>query len=299
MTKLAVVGPGLLGGSIALAARRTGNFTIRAWARRPEAVEELRAGSFAELASSNLEEIVHDADLVVLCVPIGAMPTLAREMAPFLRPDTLVTDVGSVKGPVVKEIAPIFDGHCRFIGSHPMAGSEQTGLVAARAELFDGAVCILTPDECCTSEDIERARAFWMVLGCQVKTTSPSLHDEYVAAVSHFPHLLASVLINAVEDQLPDAFEYCGPGFRDTTRVASGPTKMWAEILHANAGAVKKSAEAMIEKLREAITLLDFASAGSETQMNEFLTKAKARRDAIAPAPKPQAANTAKDATNL
>ena len=278
MLSLAILGPGLLGGSIALAARRAGGGRIALWARRAEAVAEVAALGLADAVSTDLRAIVADADLVILCVPIGAMPALAREIAGLISPRTIVTDVGSVKAPVVAELGEIFRERGRFVGSHPMAGSEQNGIRAARAELFDDAACILTPDAASDAAAVAELRAFWQTLGCRVLEVSPAAHDEIVALVSHLPHLLAATLVHTVLAENARAFEFSGPGFRDTTRVAAGPPAMWAEILRANRDAVRKSAEAMIEKLRGILTLLD-----RDQPMTEFLTQAKAQRDRLRP----------------
>ncbi len=281
MTNLAVIGPGLLGGSIALAARRAGCFRVSAWARRAEAVAELSSGNFADFAATDLRAVAADADFVVLCVPIGIMPALAQQLAEIIPPHAIVTDVGSVKAPVVTELGPIFNGRGRFIGSHPMAGSEQAGLKAARANLFDGAVCIVTPDDAANASDVAAVYRFWEMLGCKVTRLSPEEHDDVVAEISHFPHLLAAVLVQSVEETNPAAFDFIGPGFRDMTRIAGGPPDMWMEILRVNRAAVKKSAEAMVEKLREVLTLLDCPSPGGDQLMNEFLSQAKVRRDSL------------------
>jgi prephenate dehydrogenase len=276
VTRLAILGPGLLGGSIALAARRAGSFHVAAWARRCEAVAELRDRALADVVSTDLHVAVEGADLVVLCVPIDVMGGLARQIAPLLSPKTVVTDVGSVKAPVVEELRTIFADCGRFVGSHPMAGSEQTGLTAARAELFDGAACIVTPGEHSDPEAVAAVHAFWEKLGGRVLELTPSQHDEIVAFVSHLPHLVAATLVNVVGQQNASALDFSGPGFRDTTRVAAGPPAMWAEILRSNQMAVRASAEAMIEKLHEIITLLDHPA-----PMTEFLTQAKTRRDLL------------------
>ncbi len=241
MTRLAIVGPGLLGGSIALAARRSGGFHAAVWARRAEAVQEIEVLGIADKTSNNLRDVVADAEIIVLCVPIGAMPAIAREIAGLIHGDAMITDVGSVKGCVVAELSAIFLQRGRFIGSHPMAGSEQSGVKAARADLFDGAVCIMTPDRSSDHAACGDIREFWKKLGCRVTELSPLAHDEIVAQISHFPHLLASTLVQAVADGNPDALHFSGPGFRDLTRVAEGPPAMWAEILHTNRDAVRKS----------------------------------------------------------
>jgi prephenate dehydrogenase len=277
--KLAIIGPGLLGGSIALAARRAGSFHISMWGRRPESVEEALSRNMADQASTDLSAVAGGADMAVLCVPVGAMPALARQLAKCLPETALVTDVGSVKRKVVQDLSGIFQG--RFIGSHPMAGSDQAGMCAARAGLFDGAVCIVTPTEDSAEIDVSAVSGFWKDLGCRVKRLSPEEHDELVASISHFPHLLSALLVRTVEGLNPAAFDLAGPGFRDTTRVAAGPPEMWVEIFQANSTAVKKSAEAMIEKLREALTLLERLENGDHAQMTELLRKAKTRRDSL------------------
>jgi prephenate dehydrogenase len=276
MNRLAILGPGLLGGSIALAARRSGGFHVSAWARRPEAVVEMERRGMADVVSGDLSVVVKDADLIVLCVPVGVMGALAEQIVSMISPRAIVTDVGSVKGPVVEELHGIFSKCGRFVGSHPMAGSEKTGLEAARTELFDGAVCNVTPEEHSDSDSVAAVRAFWQALGGRVLELSPMQHDEIVALISHLPHLLAATLVNVVGQENAAAFDFSGPGFRDTTRVASGPPAMWSEILRSNQAAVRASAEAMIEKLREIITLLDH-----DASMTEFLTQAKARRDLL------------------
>lgn len=273
---IAIIGPGLLGASIALAARRSGDARVAIWARRPRIVEEVRAREIAHVVSSDFAEVIAEADTVVLCVPIGVMPALAREILPHLPPRALVTDVGSVKASVVSELSAIFRERGRFIGSHPMAGSDKAGHAAASAELFDGRVCIVTPDVATAPEALADATAFWQSLGCRVRTLAPAEHDEVVALVSHLPHLLAATLVNTVASRNPGAFEFHGPGFFDTTRVAAGQPDLWVEIFRTNSAAVRASAEAMIEKLREITTLLD-----SEAPMKEFLTQAKSLRDAL------------------
>ena len=279
LPRIAIVGPGLLGGSLALALRARRSASVALWARRPEAVEELKAIAIADYAATSLARVVRDADVVVLATPIGAMPALAREMKPALKPGVLVTDVGSVKATVVTELGAIFRGVARFVGSHPMAGSEQTGMRAARADLFQGAVCIVTPDAESDPTAVAEVAAFWCALGCSVRQMTPAAHDEAVALVSHLPHLLAASLVNAVAARDASALDLCGPGFRDTTRVAAGAPAMWAEILASNRAAVLTSLDATIESLREIGNIL--ARDPADPAVLQFLTRAKQHRDAL------------------
>ena len=276
-SKLAIIGPGLLGGSIALAARaKNPAARISVWARRDEAARDVEKRGIADFASADLKAVCSGADLVVFCVPIGAMASLAEEMAAFVSPDALVTDVGSVKVPVVESLAPIFAGKARFVGSHPMAGSEQTGIEASRADLFEDTVCIITPEKETLAQDVARTREFWTMLGCRLRELSPAEHDKVIALVSHLPHLVAATLVNLVCSQNADSLNFSGNGFRDTTRVASGSPGMWAEILGGNREQVRKSMQAMIAQLQQVVDFMD-----DDAKMRQFLTSAKNRRDEL------------------
>ncbi|HYR59256.1 MAG TPA: prephenate dehydrogenase/arogenate dehydrogenase family protein, partial [Chthoniobacteraceae bacterium] len=173
MTNLAILGPGLIGGSIALAARARGGHRVAMWARRAEAISEIETRGVADRASTNLRAVVADADFVVLCVPIGAMPSLAKQVAELIPASALVTDVGSVKAPVCAALGPIFRESGRFVGSHPMAGSEQTGLAFARADLFESATAIVTPDDSSNVDAVAAVAGFWAALGSRVLQVSP------------------------------------------------------------------------------------------------------------------------------
>lgn len=275
--RLAILGPGLLGGSIALAVEeRMPECRVSMWARREDALGEIRERELGCFVSTDPGEVIAGADLVVLGVPIGAMPSLAERIAPLLARGALVTDVGSVKGQTVAELSAILGDH--YVGSHPMAGSDRSGIQAARADLFEGAVCILTPNEKTQPVAALRIMRFWEMLGCRVASMDPGRHDEVVAAISHLPHLLAAALVDLVAEREPAAFDFLGPGFRDTTRVAGGPSAMWAEILRTNRGPVKKSLEAMIEKLEEIAILLDQTD-GAPIQ--DFLERTRNQRSAL------------------
>lgn len=278
MKRIAILGPGLLGGSIALKLRELGGHHVSLWARRPEAVAEIHARDCADSASTNLAEMVRDADLVVLCMPVGAMATVAREIVGALKPGAVVTDVGSVKAAVVEQLGAIFAGRCHFVGSHPMAGSEFTGLAAARADLFKGAACIVTPEEGADPGAVACVSEFWQRLGCRVVELAAQEHDECVALVSHVPHLVAGTLVRTVAAQNAHAFSVVGPGFRDTTRVSSGPPELWVGILRENAAAVGNALDAVIAKLQ---ILRQTLAPFSESGVRAALTEAKTTRDQI------------------
>src|SRR5277367_2871751 len=252
---VAILGPGLIGGSLALALAERGLAKrLMIYARSPRALDEIRlAGVDAEL-TGNPSEAVRDADVVILCVPIEAMAGLVHEFRDALKPNALVTDVGSVKGSVDRELAPLLEDRALWIGSHPMAGSEQTGFVAARPDLFEGAAVILTPTRHTNQHAAQRAEDFWKALGGNLTTLSPETHDHLIAGISHLPHLLAAALVN--QAVTIGALELAGGGFRDTTRIASGSPELWAEILLGNGPAVAGQLDLLIAHLRGVETAL-------------------------------------------
>jgi prephenate dehydrogenase len=280
MKQIAILGPGLLGGSIAKAFRQDANVRVHLWARREEAVREAQSLEVADHVTSSLGEAVQGADTVLLCVPVGAMPAIVRQILPVLSPDALVTDVGSVKEVVCRELGPMLQGRAHFIGSHPMAGSEKAGISAARADLFQAAVCILTPEEGRTPPEVlRRATVFWERLGCRVRTLAPGAHDQICAIISHLPHLSAAALVNVVESVCPEAFGFCGSGFRDSTRIAAGLPSMWTEILLSNRTAVAESLRQFIAILEHTAAQLEKGDAPAEAALHGFLAAAKTRRE--------------------
>jgi prephenate dehydrogenase len=214
-------------------------------------------------------------------MPIGGMPEVAEQIADVVARDAVVTDVGSVKQPVVERLGSIFRGRAEFLGSHPMAGSELAGLDAARGDLFEKAMTILTPDEGTREETIEALANFWQSVGCRVAVASPRAHDEAVALISHLPHLAAAALVQTALRENPAALDWRGNGFLDTTRVASGPPAMWAEILIENREAVKRAVHAMIENLSEVTKLLDASETGAieDYLAQAMLTRNRLKRD--------------------
>ncbi|OHE80490.1 MAG: hypothetical protein A2107_08120 [Verrucomicrobia bacterium GWF2_62_7] len=275
--KLTVLGPGLLGGSIGLAARarQIAGRTVL-WARRPEACDEAMTAGAADAATLDLAEAVCAADLVILATPVGVMGELAAKMAPSLKPQALVTDVGSVKYPVVTQLEHLLAGKARFVGSHPMAGSEQSGIAAARKELFEGSVCILTPTERTDAGALQQVAEFWKSLGASVRTLTATEHDEVVARVSHLPHLVAAALVNLVCSDGPRPLEFAGGGLRDTTRIASSPPGMWQEICLTNRDEVCRALAQFIEQLEAVQTMLRNKE---DANLTAFLKRAKFFRD--------------------
>lgn len=282
-TRLAIIGPGLLGGSLAGAVRRGGLAgEIRVWARRRAAAERVVDRGWADLGTDDVEEAVQGADCIVLATPVGAMPGLARQIVACreqLAEGVLITDVGSVKGFVAEQVAPVFDAAgLTFIGSHPMAGAETAGFEAARDDLFEGAACILTPH----AASLPRLRTFWERLGCRLFTMTPQEHDAAVARVSHLPHVAASAIALAALGGHADCGAVAGRGLRDTTRIASGDPDLWTEILLENRAALEAPMEELIARLG---AVLDFVRRSDDGRLRQFLAEAKSLRDQSLAAP--------------
>lgn len=277
--KIAILGPGLLGGSIGMAVKkRKLAKKVVAWGRRIEAAKQAVKLKAADEAADTPAEAVQGADLVILCTPVGSMAKLAREFRSKLQKGCIVTDVGSTKYEVVKHCSHVLSGKGIFIGSHPMAGAEKDGIQAARADLFDGAVCIVTPLPRTRTAPLKRLTEFWEALGCRIRTTSPSEHDEIVAFISHLPHLTAAALTNLVGDKKPEAFNFIGNGFRDMTRIASGPAEMWTEIAMSNHEEIRRCTDRLIEELESIRRNL---ANKSDIELRTYLRRAKQQRDEL------------------
>jgi len=276
LQKLTILGPGLLGGSIGMAVRQrklAGRVVV--WARRPEAGEQAVALGAADEATHDLRRAVADAEVVVLATPIGVMRSLAEEIKFALRPECIVTDVGSVKYDLVTQLAAVLP---RFVGSHPMAGSEQAGIEAARRDLFVNAACLVTPTETTDRAALQWVHDFWQSLGGVVRTLSPQAHDEMVARVSHLPHAVAAAVVNVVCREDGQALNFVGPGFRDFTRIAGGPPAMWTEICLENRHELSRSLDALMEELGRWRAALENRDA---VELQALLKRAKHYRDEL------------------
>ena len=232
---LAVVGLGLLGGSVAAAARERGVVRrVVGISRRSEMAARAVERGFCDEAGDDLEQGVRGADLVVLATPVFAMEETLRRAGPHLSAGCVVTDVGSVKGLLADTLPGLLPPGVRYVGSHPMAGSHASGLAFARADLFEGAACVVTPRGPGDRADADRLAAFWQELGSRVEFRDPARHDEEVAWVSHLPHAVAFAFARALESAGESASCLKGTGFRDFTRVARSEPEMWADILVTN-----------------------------------------------------------------
>ena len=279
LRQITILGPGLLGGSIGLAVkRRKLADRVVVWGRRLEAARLAVKRGAADAAATSPAEAVHGSELVILCTPVETMVPLAREFRSKLLRKSIVTDVGSTKYDVVKHLSNTLSGRTTYIGSHPMAGSERDGLAAARANLFEGSVCILTPLPRARLAPLKLLADFWEALGCRLRTTSPSEHDEIVAYISHLPHMVASALVNLVHSKKEDAFNYIGNGFKDMTRIAGGPPEMWSGIAMSNREELRRSVDRLIEELE---TVRRHIANGSDVELRSYLRRAKHQHEDI------------------
>ncbi|HTL18637.1 MAG TPA: prephenate dehydrogenase/arogenate dehydrogenase family protein [Patescibacteria group bacterium] len=278
--KVTLVGVGLLGGSLGLALRRRRLAdSVTGFVRRAATATECLAVGATDLATQNLEEAVTGAELVVLCTPLAQMVPVVERMSSFLKPGCIVTDVGSVKNSVVESLAPIIEkAGARFVGSHPMAGSEKTGVGAARADLFSGAVCVVTPLPHTNKKAVQQVMELWKSVGSQVIRLTPALHDELVSRSSHLPHVVAAQLANLVLHPRSPKRQamLCANGFRDTTRIASGSPEMWRDIALANRKNLIAAIDSFVDGLSDFKQGLRQRNAAAITR---FFEQAKLQRD--------------------
>lgn len=279
--KISIIGVGLLGGSLGLAVRQRGLAReVAGYVRREVTARECETVGVLDYATTDLSAAVSGADLVVLCTPLAQMRPLVTLMLPALKRGALVTDVGSVKAEVVRELEPLVRrAGAQFLGAHPMAGSEKTGVLASRADLYDGAVCVLTPTRRTPSAPLRRLERFWRALGSRVVRLDPAEHDRVVSRASHLPHVLAASLVRVVLDPRAPAAQslLCATGFRDTTRIASGSPEMWRDIVLANRKNVVRGIDRLQAELQHYKQLLQ---TGDPAALQEFYATAKSRRDA-------------------
>ena len=274
--RVTIAGVGLIGGSLALAARAAGLFgAVTGLGRSAANLRTAQQRGIIDRYSHDPLDAARDADLLLLAVPVRAMAAVAHACAPALRPGAVVSDVGSVKASVVREVEARLPAGVSFVGAHPIAGTEESGAAAARADLFQGSRCIITPGH--TSDAAARAklRALWEGVGMQVSEMDAARHDEILAWVSHLPHALAFSAVNALLDVDGAVAEFAGPSFRDLTRVAASSVEMWRDILVANADQVDAAIAhfiAVLEQLRTAIAQRD------EAQVSALLARAHAAR---------------------
>ncbi len=270
--KVAIIGTGLIGGSIALAIKKK-DLALRIvgvsrhrntliWARKCRAIDN---------GSQDLS-IIRDADLVILATPVNTILNLAKEISNFIREDTIVTDVGSTKKEIVSKLSKIFPN---YVGSHPLAGSEKRGVTNAEAGIFKGSLCILTPVESTPPKVLKKINNLWSRLGARVVFLSPDTHDRILSFVSHLPHAVAFSLIKAVPDKY---LKFGATGLKDSSRIALSDSRLWADIFLSNRKDILKSIESFqnnLSRIKSAINKRD------QEALIKFLKEAQKKRQAL------------------
>lgn len=264
--KAAIIGVGLIGGSLGKAMKKKQLAReICGVSRRKEALEEAVKSGSIDHGTHDIKKAVVNADLVVLAAPVNTVSAMFELIAPHLRRGCVVTDVGSVKSSITASALSALPNPSFFVGSHPIAGSEKRGVEHSSAELFEGALCILTPVEQTHRAAVDRVKRLWTAVGAVVKVMPPSDHDKALSYVSHLPHLLAYALMNSIPDQ------YAGigaQGLKDMTRIASSSPEVWNDICLANSKNIVKAIDeftAVLSVLRRAVMEFD-----EKTLVNEF-----------------------------
>ena len=241
---MVIAGVGLIGGSLALAARERGLVDrVVGYGRNEKTLRRGKKIGILDQYFLRAEDFPEDADFLVLATPVSAIAPLTRSFLPRLDPGCLISDVGSVKRRVVTDMDRLLKGGARFVGAHPIAGSDQWGPDAARADLFVRRRCIITPTRKSDPGAVKRLRTFWRRVGAKVELMDAALHDRILGVVSHLPHVAASALVNALERSKVGSLDlagYCGSGFKDTTRIAAGRPELWRDICLLNREAVLK-----------------------------------------------------------
>jgi prephenate dehydrogenase len=282
ISRLCIIGVGLIGGSLARALRNASAVTeIIGCGRDPDHLQKAQALGVIDHYVTDPAEAVAGADMVVLAVPLGAMQGVMQRIAPALTSGCILTDVGSAKGSVVNAAKQVFKNMPpNLIPGHPIAGTEKSGVEASFAELFQSRRVILTPTETSDAEALQKVRLMWETCGARVVEMGVAHHDEILAATSHLPHMLAYALVDTLArmDDSREIFDFAAGGFRDFTRIASSDPDMWHDICLANHDALVKVLEAFSDDLR---LLADAVRRADSEFLKDTFTRAKQARDAF------------------
>jgi len=273
--KIAIIGAGLIGGSIGLAAKRKGLAReIVGVCRHQKSLRQAKRIKAIDRGTLNYREAVEGADLVILATPISQIIKIAGEIAPYLKKGCLVTDAGSTKSKIVAEVEKVFSGDIAFVGAHPLAGSEKRGVSEARTNLFKGTLCILTKSRKTKLAALEKINSFWQAIGCRVIKLTPQAHDQIVAVISHLPHLAAVQLVKVGRKNL----NFAASGFRDTTRIASSDAEVWSDICLTNKKFIIQAIDEYIARLK---LMRNLISKDDKRGLSLEFKTAKSLRDAL------------------
>ncbi|NKX44231.1 prephenate/arogenate dehydrogenase family protein [Roseicyclus persicicus] len=282
-TRVALIGLGLIAGSMAHAMRRAGLAgEITGYARSADTRAVAREIGLCDRITDTVAEAVAGADLVVLCVPVGAMGAVAEEIAPHLAPGATVTDVGSVKRDVITQVGPHIPAGVHFVPGHPLAGTEHSGPRSGFAELFDNRYVLLTPEPGTDADAIARLRALWEGCGAKVEEMDADHHDLVLAVTSHTPHLIAYTMVGVADDlrRVTDSevIKYSAAGFRDFTRIAASDPTMWRDVFLTNKDATLEILGRFTEEL---FALQRAIRTGDGDHLHAYFTRTRAIRRGI------------------
>lgn len=274
--KITIIGLGLIGGSLALAIKEKKLAKeITGVSRRKSTIDRAIKNKIVDFATLDLKDGVKDSDLVIIAAPVFKIAAIAKSIAPFLRKGAILTDAGSTKRCVVKDIEKAKLKDIYFVGSHPIAGSEKSGIKSANKDLFKGTCCILTKTKNTNPKVIARLKKFWGGLGMRVKVMSPEAHDRLLSNISHLPHAASVSLANSAGK---DGLKLAAGGFKDMTRIASGEPELWKDIFFTNRDNLIKD----IEVLKKELSKMQMALKNSdESGLLKLLGNAKAIRDSL------------------
>ena len=263
--KVCIIGLGLIGGSIGLSLKRLNSSSqVVGYAKTKSTLKRAVERGLVDKVEENLINAVNDADFVILATPLSMFKSIIVEISPFLKEGCIISDTGSAKLSVIKELKNIIPGNIEFVPGHPIAGTEESGPASGWAELSDNRGCILTPTEDNTSNAIHLVKKFWESLGSKVEIMEPSHHDKVLAITSHIPHLIAFNIVGTANNLAnvteKEVVKYSAGGFRDFTRIAASDPKMWSDIFTYNSEAVLEMLELFsndLAKLKDAVKKKD------------------------------------------
>lgn len=279
---IAVLGVGLIGGSIAKALRQNPEYRVVGYDVREDYVDKALTNGVLSSGTTNLKLAVHDADVIFIATPVEQINDLLQQLADLtLKPGAIVTDVGSTKLEIMKNAAKLADKGVAFIGGHPMAGSHKSGVDAANERLFENAYYVLTPGDNATKDQIDQLQELLSYTHAKIVIMDPAEHDRVVGAVSHFPHILAAVLVNQVAGYNSESDWHqrlAAGGFRDITRIASSNPRMWRDVLLNNRDFLMQIAKDWQRGLDEVMSLV---AVGDRDRIEEFFSSARDFRESL------------------
>ena len=277
--RITILGVGLLGASFALALKKNGLCnTITGYGRNSENLQRAKELNIIDSFEQDPVAACRDSDLIMLSAPVGSFPGLAKAIAPALKKGAVLTDVGSVKGMLVREIEKMMPKDVHYIGGHPIAGSDRSGIDSASAELFRNARCVITPTENSDPSALDKIQNLWKALGSEIIILNPEEHDRIYASVSHLPHLIAYAMVNTVAEIDRSYLDFSGKGFMDSTRIACSSEDLWNDICLFNRDNLIEALAVFQKKL----DMLDqYLKAGDSDSLKAEFRKARTLRENI------------------